>query len=148
MWQGFKSRYGWIYCLFWHSTPSTVWCLHINITLICHVRWHSELKPWKDMIQHATKPIICPLFYIPSLVVQTVKNLPTVLETWVQSLGQKDPLEKDMATHSSILVWRIPWTEEPGGQWGCKELDTTKQLTLSFTISLTPPHVNPWALKY
>ena len=67
------------------------------------------------MIQHATKPIICPLFYIPSLVVQTVKNLPTVLETWVQSLGQKDPLEKDMATHSSILVWRIPWTEEPGG---------------------------------
>ena len=95
------------------------------------------------MIQHATKPIICPLFYIPSLVVQTVKNLPTVLETWVQSLGQKDPLEKDMATHSSILVWRIPWTEEPGGQWGCKELDTTKHLTLSFTISLTPPHVNP-----
>ena len=67
------------------------------------------------MIQHATKPIICPLFYIPSLVVQTVKNLPTVLETWVQSLGQEDPLEKDMATHSSILVWRIPWTEEPGG---------------------------------
>ena len=67
------------------------------------------------MIQHATKPIICPLFYIPSLVVQTVKKLPTVLETWVQSLGQEDPLEKDMATHSSILVWRIPWTEEPGG---------------------------------
>ena len=36
-------------------------------------------------------------------------------ETWVQSLGQEDPLEEDMATHSSILVWRIPWTEEPGG---------------------------------
>ena len=67
------------------------------------------------MIQHATEPIICPLFYIPSLVAQTVKNLPAILETCVQSLGQEDPLEKDMATHSSILVWRIPRTEEPGG---------------------------------
>ena len=44
-----------------------------------------------------------------------VKNLPAVQETWVQSLGQEDTLEKDMATHSSILAWRIPWTEEPGG---------------------------------
>ena len=43
-----------------------------------------------------------------------VKNLPTMQETWVQSLSQEDPLEKGMATHSSILVWRIPWTEEPG----------------------------------
>ena len=46
---------------------------------------------------------------------QMVKNLPTVQETQVQSLGQKDPLEKGMATQTSILVWRIPWTEEPGG---------------------------------
>ena len=44
-----------------------------------------------------------------------VKNLPTMPETQVQSLGRADPLEKDMATHSSILAWRIPWTEEPGG---------------------------------
>ena len=48
-----------------------------------------------------------------------VKNLPLPLqvtqEMWVQSLGEKDPLEKDMATHSSILAWKIPWTEEPGG---------------------------------
>ena len=44
-----------------------------------------------------------------------VKNLPTMQETQVQSLGWEDPLKKDMATHSSILVWRIPWTEEPGG---------------------------------
>ena len=44
-----------------------------------------------------------------------VKNLPAMWETWVQSLGQEDPLEKAMATHSSILAWRIPWTEEPGG---------------------------------
>ena len=45
---------------------------------------------------------------------QMVKNLPAVLETWVPSLGQEDPLEKGMATHSSILAWRIPWTEEQG----------------------------------
>ena len=46
---------------------------------------------------------------------QTVKNLPTMQETQVRSLGQEDPLEEGMATRSSILVWRIPWTEEPGG---------------------------------
>ena len=46
---------------------------------------------------------------------KSVKNLPAVQETWVQSLGQKDPLEKEMATYSSILTWEIPWTEEPGG---------------------------------
>ena len=49
-----------------------------------------------------------------SLVVQSIKNLPTMQETQVQSLGWEDPLEKGMATHSSILAWRIPWTEEPG----------------------------------
>ena len=50
-----------------------------------------------------------------SLVTQTVKNLPAMQETRVQSLGREDPLEEDMATHSSILAWRIPWTEKPGG---------------------------------
>ena len=44
-----------------------------------------------------------------------VKNLPEVQETWVGSLGQEDPLEKEMASHSGILAWEIPWTEEPGG---------------------------------
>ena len=44
-----------------------------------------------------------------------VKRLPAMLEAWVQSLGQENPLEKEMATHSSILAWKIPWTEEPGG---------------------------------
>ena len=53
-----------------------------------------------------------------------VNNLPAMQETRVQSLGQEDPLEKEMATHSSILAWRIPWTEEPGGlhsSWARKE---------------------------
>ena len=48
-------------------------------------------------------------------VAQMVKNLPAMQETWVRSLGQEDPLEKEMAIHSSILAWRIPWIEEPDG---------------------------------
>ena len=60
-----------------------------------------------------------------------VKHLPAMQETWVQSLGWKDPLEKEMATHSSILAWRIPWTKEAG--WlatvhGVSELDMIEQL--------------------
>ena len=53
--------------------------------------------------------------FLASLVAQRLKRLPAIRETWVLSLGQKDPLEKGMATHSSILAWRIPWTEEPVG---------------------------------
>ena len=49
------------------------------------------------------------------LVAQRLKSLPAMQQTWVRFLGQEDPLEKEMATHSSILAWRIPWTEEPGG---------------------------------
>ena len=60
-----------------------------------------------------------------SLIAQLVKNLPAIQETWVQSLGLEDPLEKGMATHSSILAWRIPWTEELGRlqPMGSQELD-------------------------
>ena len=61
-----------------------------------------------------------------SLMAQTVKNLPAMHKTQVLSLGREDPLEKGMATHSSVLAWRTPWTEEPGGplSMGCEELDT------------------------
>ena len=53
-------------------------------------------------------------FFWASLVAQRVKSLPAMQETWVQSLGQEDPLEKEMATHSTTLAWKIPWTEKPG----------------------------------
>ena len=55
-----------------------------------------------------------------------VKSLPAMWETWITSLCQDDPLEKEMATQSSILAWRIPWTEEPGGlnPWGHKRVET------------------------
>ena len=63
-----------------------------------------------------------------SLVAQTVKNPTAMRETWVPSLGWEDPLEEGMATHSNILPWEIPWTEEPGGlqSMGHKESDTTE----------------------
>ena len=65
---------------------------------------------------------------------QLVKNPPAVQETqetWVPSVGWEDPLEEEMATHSSIVAWKISWTEEPGGlqSMGCKESDTTERLT-------------------
>ena len=65
-----------------------------------------------------------------ALVAQTVKNLPVMRETQVRSLGREEPLEKEMAPHSSILAWRTPWTEEPGGlqPMGLQESDTTEQL--------------------
>ena len=61
-----------------------------------------------------------------------VKNLPAIQETWVQSLGQEDPLENEMPAHSNILPWRIPWMRSQVGYspWGHKELDITKRLTL------------------
>ena len=73
---------------------------------------------------------------LASLVTQMVKNLPTGQETQIRSLGQVDPLEKRMPTHFSILAWRIPWTEKPGGLQflGCKELDTTEQLILLLSL--------------
>ena len=57
---------------------------------------------------------------------QMVKRLPAMRETWVRSLGWEDPLEKEMATHSSILAWRIPWTEDPDSLHGVAESDTTE----------------------
>ena len=62
-------------------------------------------------------------------------------EMWVPSLGGEDPLEEGMATHSSVLAWRIPWTEEPGGYspWGRKESDTTEANTLHFTSTVAKP---------
>ena len=65
-----------------------------------------------------------------SFIAQSVNNLPAIQETWVKVLSQEDPLEKEMATHSSILAWRIPWTEEHVRlqSMGLQELDTTQRL--------------------
>ena len=77
-----------------------------------------------------------------SLVAQRLKRLPAMLDTWVWFLGQEDPLEKEMATHSSILAWRIPWTEEPVGYspWGSEELrhDWATSLHFHFLMGISP----------
>ena len=70
-----------------------------------------------------------PMLYLEleltSLIAHLIKNLPAMQETWVRSLGWEDPLEKEMATHSTILAWRVPWTEESGGllSMGSQESD-------------------------
>ena len=76
-----------------------------------------------------------PISHRASLMAQRVKNLPGMQETQVQSLGQEDSLEKGMATHSSILVWRIPWTEEPG-RLQCLELTDSSPPIITFHVIL------------
>ena len=74
---------------------------------------------------------------------QTLKRLPAMRETWVQSLGREDPLEKEMATHSSTLTWKIPWTEGPCRlqSMGSQELDMTERLH-SLTHSLKADEID------
>ena len=91
---GVSRRAGWPF----HPTPGP----YSHTPLVV---WHiGTASFWKTVLYGDT-----------SLVAQRVKLLPAMQETQVQSLGQEDPPEKEMATHSSILAWRIPWTEEPGG---------------------------------
>ena len=72
------------------------------------------------------------------LVAQTVKRLPTMQETWVQSLGWEDPLEKEMETHSSILAWKIPWTEEPGRLQSVRGVAKSRTQLSDFTFTFKP----------
>ena len=83
---------------------------------------------WTKMWCIYTHIFICICNRRASLIAQWVKNLPAMQETWVHSPGQEDPLEKEMATHSSILAWRIQWTEEPSGlqSMGSQESDPTQ----------------------
>ena len=80
----------------WWAAVHGVAKLDMTERLHFHLSLSSSILPWA------------------SLVAQTVKRLPAMQETWVRSLGREDPLEKEIATHSSILAWSIPWTEEPG----------------------------------
>ena len=77
----------------------------MSIQFICHSQFLVAVMGVHTMLHRI----------IASLVAQRLKRLPLMRETWVQSLGQEDPLEKAMAPHSRILAWRIPWMEEPGG---------------------------------
>ena len=76
------------------------------------------------------------------MVAQMVKNLPAMQEAWHQSMGQEDPLKKGIAIHSSILAWRIPWTEEPGGLW-----TMGSQRVRHYGATYKHPHIW-WVVKY
>ena len=79
--------------------------------------------------------------YQASLVAQRVKNPPAMRETWVQSLGWEDPLEEGMAIYSSILAWRMPWTEEPGGlqSMGSQRVGQTERLSTQSLQAMSSP---------
>ena len=101
------------------------------VLVIWHTGWEQILELptwiWNLVLKHAT-----------SLVAQMVKRLSTMWETWVQSLGWEDPLEKEMAIHSSTLAWKIPWMEEPGKATvhGVAKSNMTKQVHFFSTSSL------------
>ena len=103
------------------------------------------LSPPPLPLSYPPSHLVSSCFMWASLVAQTVKNPPAKQEMKVGFLGGKDPLEKGMATHSSILAWRIPQTEDPGGRrpWGCKESDMTEWLT-RLVHTLTMFHVDQW----
>ena len=103
---------------------------------------HQVAKYWNFSINPSNEYSRLISFRIwASLVAQRVKHLPAVLETWIRSLGWEDPLEKEMATHSSILAWRIPWTEEPGRLQSIVlqrvRHDWATSLSLSFPLGFT-----------
>ena len=121
---GFSILFHWFVCLF----------LCQSLTLLITIILECDLKSGIDASSFAfclrllwLFEVFCGCICRASLVAQRLKYLPAVQETWIQSLGWEDPLEKEMATHFSILAWRIPWREEPGRlqSTGCKELDTT-----------------------
>ena len=95
----FFKRSVWLHMALFGHCPSIISIEHLLM------RHHARCQRHRIVIYYD---------YWASLMDQTVKNPPAMQETWVQSLGQEDPLEEGMATHSSILAWRIPWTEEPG----------------------------------
>ena len=120
------------------------WAISNLVLQLCllssNLAWH---LPYPGMAW-STLPSLCihaHLQFVPLLGFpggSTVKNLPAKRKTWVWSLGGEDPLEKGLATHSSILAWRIPWTEKPGvgySPWGHRELDTTEQLSLPCSVT-------------
>ena len=110
--------------VYWFLAP------HLLFSLLCMIktRWLQRAFP-RLLHQLSFSEVLRVAF----LVVQMVKNLPAMLKTQIQSLGQKDPLEKRMVTHSSILAWRIHGQRNLAGYspWGHKESDMTKQITLS-----------------
>ena len=139
----------------WNKSPCLDWEGH------CKGEWEGRalmdwaalwgvVCVWNQRVLEAERHLLQLLYFIwVSLVAQMVKNPPVKHETGVQSPDQEDPLEKGMATYSSVPAWRIPWTEEPGSYspWGCKESDKTERLTLSFSLHFIDEETSDCSLK-
>ena len=115
----------------WFSLFSCLFYFFVQLSLYISTVWlfffFFSLKPW------------C----VASLVSQRLKHLPAMWETWVGSVDWEDPLEKEMATHSSILAWRIPWTEEPGGL----QSPGSQRVRHDWATSLhVIPYCKPWCV--
>ena len=107
----YKGLYIYVKCFYYKENILRYILLEYIITCR-NTKWMLlHVKFWMQLI------IFSCIFNCTSLVPQTVKRLSTMQETWVRSLGREDPLEKEMATHSSTLAWKIPWMEEPGREF-------------------------------
>ena len=125
---------------------SPVLCRFIPLELCpLSVRAFSRVSNLAPFILHVLTYLVDLSIAWTSLVAQTVKRLPTTRETWIQSLGREDPLEKDMGTHSSILAWKIPWMEEPGGlqSMGSQRVGHDWATSLSSFLHNLPPILPP-----
>ena len=104
-----------------------------GVETICRGMKYSALG-WVEVRDHI-HPFISQILIEDLLgIICLVKHVPAIQETWVQSLGWEDPLEKEVATHYSILAWRIPWTEEPGGQRSMGSQRVGHEATNTFTF--------------
>ena len=119
-WEGNKLQFCFIHCFIGilcslkiHSYSGNIWCLK-GCKLSFQEGWGQNLLSHINALQSTSIYLVLRGGSKTSLVAQTVKRLPTMRETWVQSLGREDLLEKEMAIQSTTLAWRSPWTEEPG----------------------------------
>ena len=128
------SRETWVWSLGWKDSLEEGLATYSSI-LAWRISWMEEPgRLWSmasQRVRHDWAQEQQHTYMWSFLVSQMVKSLPAMQETWLWSLGQEDALEKGMAAHSSILTWRIPWTEEPGGlqSMGSQRVDTTDWLT-------------------
>ena len=99
------------------KTLKRIFLVQSILILYLHICYLFKFPSGQVCIKHIPLDFVCHIIYVlwASLVAHMVKNLPEICEIWVLYLIWEDPLEKEIAIHSSILAWRIPWTEEPGG---------------------------------
>ena len=112
--------------------PIFKWIIQIFVVVVCMF----HLSGYWVVEVSCIFCVLRPFDRSSSLVAQRLKHLPAMRDTWVRSLGQEDPLENEMTTHSSILAWRIPWVEESGGLQSMGSQSRTRLSDFTFTFSL------------